>query len=139
MTMNPTIKNVLFGGRGAATVAGDIGLAILRLGTGAYIAFAHGWSKVHRPGEWGPPAGLIKGTADLGFPMPTFFAWAAALTEFAGGILIAMGLFTRPVAAFLVFNMAVAAFGAHAGAGWTGEGSREPAMLYLLPFLLLVF
>ena len=46
----------------------------------------------------------------MGFPAPVFFAWTAALSEFGGGLCVALGLFTR-VAAFMVFaTMSVAAF-----------------------------
>jgi putative oxidoreductase len=75
---------------------------------GAGIA-RHGYQKVFE----GQVHGLTAATAAMGFPMPAVFAWAAALSEFLGGILVALGLFTRP-AAFLVFaTMSVAAFGHH--------------------------
>jgi putative oxidoreductase len=39
---------------------------------------------------------------------PTFWGFMSALTEFGGGILILLGLFVRPAAAFMGFNMIVA-------------------------------
>ena len=75
----------------------------------------------------------------MGFPAPTFFAWCAALTEFLGGLLVAAGLLTRPAALFLSFNMLVAAFKVHQNDPWAGQPrSKEMAILYLAPFLLLI-
>jgi putative oxidoreductase len=84
----------------------DFGLFLLRL-SGLGLALAHGLGKV---------MGLAAGTSQLpaaveklGFPMPGVFAWAAAL----GGLMVALGLFTRVGAAFAAFTMFVAAFLQH--------------------------
>jgi putative oxidoreductase len=137
--MKSTLKNLIFGGAGSASRVGDVGLLLLRL-VGLMIAIGHGMSKVIGEGRFGPPEQLVAGVTKMGFPMPTAFAWAAALTEFVGGIFIAVGLATRPAALALAFNMAVAAFVAHrtdplfmGGAG----AAKEPAVLYLLPFAAL--
>lgn len=128
-------RTLLFGGPGTATKVGDVALLVLRVSIGVYIA-AHGLGKV--PVQ----QGFIDMTAALGFtfpPGPTFFAWSAALTELVGGLLLALGLLTRPVAWALVFNMGVAAFGAHLNDPFLakpGEASKEMAILYLAPFLL---
>jgi len=87
----------------------DIGLLWLRVLMGSGIAY-HGYGKVFG----GNVARLAEGVAAMGFPMPEVFAWAAALSEFAGGICIALGLFTRFAALFVFITMSVAAFGAHA-------------------------
>ena len=139
--MNPKIKTLLFGGSGACNALGDLALAIVRVSIGLLLAFGHGKSKLFHDGPFGPPEQLIKGTAALGFPAPTFFAWCAALAEFVGAILLALGLFTRPVAAILVFNMAVAAFGVHLHDPIVAQGgrSKEMALLYFLPFFLFMF
>jgi len=105
------------------------------------IGFGHGMSKVFQPGHFGPPEQFVQGVAKMGFPAPTLFAWLSALAEFLGGLLIAMGLLTRPAAAVLAFNMAVAAFVTMLHAPFVSSGggaSKEPALLYLLPFLLLI-
>jgi putative oxidoreductase len=134
------IKKLLFGGVGSSAI-GDLGLLILRLGIGLMMALGHGKSKLFADGRFGPPEQLVQGIASMGFPAPTASAWAAALAEFAGGILIAVGLFTRPASFALAFNMAVAAFLAHradplfmSGAG----AAKEPAVLYLLPCVALM-
>ena len=59
------------------------------------------------------PEWFVQQVAGLGFPAPAFFALLAALSEFAGGVLLAVGLFTRPAAIGLAFTIGVAAFGFH--------------------------
>jgi len=51
----------------------------------------------------------------LGFPLPEFFAWAAALSEFAGGICLVLGLATPLAGLMIVITMSVAVFLLHAG------------------------
>jgi len=87
----------------------DLGLLWLRILMGAAICY-HGYGKVFG----GIMPQMIDGVGKMGFPAPTLFAWAAALSEFAGGVLIVLGLLTRPAAAFLFITMSVAAFVAHA-------------------------
>ena len=123
-----TFRSLVFG-TGATSPATDLGLLLLRLGLGLMMAFGHGLGKLP------PSAGFIEGTAAMGFPLPTVFAWAAALSEFVGGLLIAVGLATRPAALFVAGTMAVAAFVAHAGDPF---GDREMALVYLTGALALV-
>ena len=60
----------------------------------------------------------------------------AGVLEFVGGILIAVGLFTRPVAFVLAGQMAVAYFIAHAPRGfWPIENGGEKAAFYAFAFL----
>ena len=84
---------------------------ILRL-AGAGLALAHGWGKVVALSA-GQGERQIAGVAELGFPAPGLFAWAAALAEFVGGLLVMIGLGTRVASAFAAFTMVVAAFGRH--------------------------
>ena len=132
-------------------MARDIGLLVLRL-AGLYLA-SHGWGKVAALAS-GQGADFIKGTAEMGFPAPALFAWAAALSEFAGGLLVAVGLGTRVAAAFAASTMAVAAFGHHHAHGQLlnalgvapvsdevrkGWGNPELALIYLLIFVAIAF
>lgn len=139
--MRNTIKNILFGGAGAATRFGDIGLLLLRAGVGLGIAIGHGWGKIYQPGHLGPTDAFISGVEKMNFPAPTAMAWMAALTEFLGGLLLATGLLTRPAALALACNMGVAAFVAHANARmWGPEApNKEFALLYFFAFLTFVF
>ena len=62
----------------------------------------------------------------------------AGILEFFGGLLILLGLFTRPVAFILSGMMAVAYFMSHAPQGfWTVVNRGELAVLYCFVFLYL--
>ena len=103
-------------------VLSDLGLLWLRVFMGAGIAY-HGYGKVFG----GNIAGFAQGVASLGFPFPEVFAWVAALSEFVGGILIALGLFTRPAALFVFITMCVAVFMRHSDDPFK---VKELALLY---------
>jgi putative oxidoreductase len=62
--------------------------------------------------------------------------WVAGVLEFFGGLLIVLGLFTRPVAFILSGQMAVAYFMVHAKGGfWPIINHGELAVLYCFVFL----
>ena len=64
--------------------------------------------------------------------------WVAGGLEFFGGLLLLIGLFTRPVAFILAGQMAVAYFMAHAPGGfWPLQNKGELAVLYCFVFLFL--
>ena len=101
----------------------DVGLLVLRVLTGCFIA-THGYGKIFTDGRMEK---FAEGVAEMGFPVPIVFAWAAALSELVGGLLMAAGLFTR-YAAFLVFStMTVAAFIRHADDPFS---MKEKALLF---------
>jgi putative oxidoreductase len=72
----------------------------------------------------------------MGFPLPYAWAWAVAFIEFFGSIMLALGLFTRPVAVAMTVQMAVIAFGIMAKRGmfWTTGGIEVALLLGLLTF-----
>ena len=115
------VRWFLFGGAGGGSSTADLGLLLLRVFAGLSLAFAHGLGKLP------PSERFLAGVAEMGFPLPALFGWAAALAEFAGGILLALGLLTRPAALFVGITIAVAAFIRHAGSPF---GERELALLY---------
>lgn len=91
----------------------DLGLFLIRFGAGFMLAFFHGWDKfvgafgyLFRGQEWG----MVEGVRNIGFPLPGFFAVCAALAEFIGASLMAVGLFTNYAAAFVGFTMLVAIY-----------------------------
>ncbi|QRK08096.1 DoxX family protein [Archangium violaceum] len=90
----------MMGSRGAT-----LGWTVVRVVFGLTLALLHGLPKVT-----GGMGRFAEGVAALGFPYPTFFAWCAALAELLGGLLLALGLFTRPAAAFATFTMVVALY-----------------------------
>ena len=49
------------------------------------MAFGHGLGKIQ------DPSGVIKFATNAGFPMPTLFGWAAAVSEFFLGLTLALG------------------------------------------------
>jgi putative oxidoreductase len=65
---------------------------------------------------------------------------AAGILEFAGGILLALGLFTRPVAFLLAGEMAIAYFTAHFPRNFFPvNNSGDAAISFCFIFLYLVF
>ena len=101
----------------------DIPALLLRLWLGA-MGFLHGYPKV-----FGGIPKLTKSVAEMGFPAPEFFAWAAALSEFGGGLLLIFGLGTRFSAVMMAVTMFVAGFIRH---GDDPFKSKELALTYLV-------
>ena len=138
--MANAIKDFLFGGAGATTRFGDLGLLLLRAGFGLAIAWGHGLGKVWQDGSIALSSQFANGVKAMNLPAPTAMAWMAALTEFLGGFLLAAGLLTRPVAIALAINMGVAAFVAHKDAPLFGPPpNKEYALLFFVVFLTFVF
>jgi putative oxidoreductase len=104
-------------------------LSILRIVTG-FLFMLHGAQKM-----FGFPAPIPGG----GPPLMSLFGIGGML-EFFGGLLVMLGLFTRPVAFILSGEMAVAYFMVHAPAGfWPLLNRGETAVLYCFIFLYLAF
>ena len=100
----------------------SLGIAVLRILVGGAMA-NHGFGKIFG----GRIEGFAEGVAQMGFPMPVVFAWAAALSELAGGLCLAAGLWTRPAAFFIFCTMSVALFIRH---GADPFSVKELAYLY---------
>lgn len=72
-------------------------------------------------------------------PLPALLM-AAAWIEVVGGALLAIGLFTRPVAFICAGEMAVAYFMGHAPQGfWPALNMGDAAILFCFVFLYLAF
>lgn len=101
-------------------------LSILRIIAGL-LFMQHGMQKLF---------GLLGGQ-----PVPVMsLSGIAGVLEFFGGLLVAIGLFTRPVAFILSGQMAVAYFLAHAPGGfWPVMNKGELAVLYCFVFFYLAF
>jgi putative oxidoreductase len=101
-------------------------LSALRIAA-AFLFIAHGTQKL-----FGFPGG--------GSPSPLFtLLGAAGAIETAGGALMLVGLFTRPVAFVLSGEMAVAYFMRHAPGGrWPIVNGGELAVLFCFVWLLFV-
>ncbi len=101
------------------------GLAILRIIT-ALLFIEHGTQKL------------------FGFPPAPFditsLFFIAGIIEFVGGILILLGLFTRPVAFLLSGEMAIAYFMVHVQIDFFPANNQgDGAVLFCFIFLFLVF
>ncbi len=101
-------------------------LSILRLMT-AFLFMAHGGQKLfHFP----PSAHSMSHLPPL--------MLVAGVLEFFGGLLLLLGIFTRPVAFLLAGEMAVAYFMGHASHGfWPVSNMGELAVIYCFVFLYL--
>jgi putative oxidoreductase len=99
-------------------------LTLLRIVTG-FLFWQHGARKMF---------GLLGGeTVDF-----LTLRWFAGLLEFFGGILIGVGLFTRPVAFLLSGEMAFAYFISHFPRGfWPIENNGELSILFCFIYLYL--
>lgn len=84
----------------------DWGLLLLRVGIGVMF-MGHGWPKLAGGADkW---AKLGTAMAHLGIDFaPTLWGFMAAVSEFFGGLLLALGLVFRPAATLLLVTMLVA-------------------------------
>ncbi len=104
-------------------------LAALRI-VAALIFIEHGTQKLF--GFPAPP--------QSGLPAAFTLSWFGAILEAFGGLLILIGLFTRPVAFVLSGEMAVAYWMFHAPRNlYPILNGGDAAILYCFVFLLLVF
>ncbi len=122
-------RQALFGGTSNNSTIAETGLFLLRVFAGLALAFSHGYAKIETANRF--ISGAVSG---LGLPAPMFFGWAAIGAEFLGGLLLALGLLTRPAAFFILCVMLTAVFGVHAADPF---GKKELALLY--GFIALAF
>ena len=85
----------------------DVGLLVFRLGFGFAFLFFHGWGKLAGGPERWEGIGSAMSIFGINFGY-TFFGFLAAFSESIGGVLIAAGLFFRPICGMLAFTMFVA-------------------------------
>lgn len=125
----------------------SLGLLLLRLVTGMTLV-AHGYPKLFGgPGKQPHPLlaktmgpnyqaaversgpGFVAGLERMGVPFPELAAKTSALTELGGGLALAAGVMTRPIALAAAFNMGVATWKAHWKNGFYGQGGYEFPLL----------
>lgn len=108
----------------------SIGLLVLRASFGLMMLFSHGLGKLtgfaENSDKFPDPLG-VGNSLSMGL---------AIFAEFGCSILIILGLATRFAAIPLIVTMAVAVLVIHADDPWN---KKEFALLYLAPFLTLVF
>jgi putative oxidoreductase len=103
--------------------------AFMRFCTGAILA-PHGIQKMFLGGM----AGNAVAVSRLGLTPPSFWAFLVAFTECICAIALALGLFTRVAALFIIGEMFVIAFFVQNKFGyfWTQKGNEYPLLLFLL-------
>jgi putative oxidoreductase len=109
--------------------SGAVALGITRTAVGL-LFMEHGIQK------------LFGGMGGLGAPGKTAdlmtLLGVAGILEFFGGLLLALGAFTRPVAAILIAEMVTAFFIGHfPRGGWPVQNEGELALLYAAVFVTL--
>lgn len=85
----------------------DLGILLIRLGIGLGFMLVHGWPKISGGTELWVKLGVAMGGLGIHFA-PVFWGFMSAITEFGGGVLLTLGLFTRVVVFFMAVNMIVA-------------------------------
>ena len=111
---------------------------LVRVATGLFF-LPHGMQKLF--GFWGGDiAKTAEGFAKQGLNPSLFWAYYIGCLELFGGVLLIIGLLTRPVAALFAGFMFVAAFHVHMSIGWfwTGRGMEVPLYLLLICLAILI-
>ena len=112
--------------------------AALRIGLGA-ILIPHGCQKLF---GWFGGAGLERFAtifANIGYKPGLFWAVVVGLTEALGGLLLVLGLFTRPAALAVVIFMINAIYVTSAkGFFWTAGGFEYSLLLLLVALYFLI-
>jgi putative oxidoreductase len=114
---------------GALAAFGPAAHALLRIGAGL-LFMQHGAQKLFGMfGGMGPDGGTVELMSQMGL---------AGVLEFFGGLLVVLGLFTRPVAFLLAGEMLVAYLQAHFPQGaWPIQNKGEVPLLFMLIWLFL--
>jgi putative oxidoreductase len=97
----------------------------------ALLILPSGYEKVFSDGASRIAAGNLLKT---GFYPPLFWAWVVALLEFVGMILLAAGLFTRPIALMMAVELGVIVVAIQMPNGWywTSRGTEFAAILFVV-------
>lgn len=107
----------------------SLGLLVLRVWVGLFMAFAHGWIKLtsfgERADQFPDPLG-VSSPVSMGL---------AVFAEFFCALALALGLATRAAVIPLIITMFVAAFVIHGLDPWA---KKEFALLYAAPFVALL-
>jgi putative oxidoreductase len=108
----------------------DVGLLLIRLVLAGVFIY-HGSDKLFNWSGQGGIAGFTQFLTGLKVPMPGVAAWVSAVTEFAGGILVGVGLAARLAAVPMALNMAVAVITVHWAHGFSNmkQGYEYPLTL----------
>ena len=125
----------MLNGYGESSPLAPYGLSVLRLVLAA-VFIAHGAQKLF--GMWG--GGGLDGTTayftHLGLQPAYPLAVLVGVLEFGGGLLLALGAYTMPVALALLFDMLVATWTVHLAHGFFLNWSNTPGQGHGIEFNL---
>ena len=110
--------------RSDTSPARDFGLLLIRVILGVVFMF-HGSQKLFGWFDGGGMEGFVANIEKMELPMPQVAAYAAALSEFVGGLFLLVGFFTRIAAIPVVITMLVAAFMVHGSAFSAAKNGME--------------
>jgi putative oxidoreductase len=120
---------------GSALRSDDLGRLLLRLAVGGLLLF-HGIAKVAGGVAWMAPMLAAKG-------IPGFVMYGVYVGEVVAPVLILLGLFTRPAALVVAFNLFMAVYLVRAGDAFAlndgGAWEIELEVFYILGALALFF
>jgi putative oxidoreductase len=107
------------------------GLTFIRIVIGLFIA-RHGYPKLFEGGTAGLAAGMMP---KLGLEPALVWAYVVGLTEFVGGLMLAVGFLTRFAAAALVIEFAVIVFVIKWANGFFGFAPKaiQPGFAGMIP------
>ncbi|MCX0269289.1 DoxX family protein [Nocardia zapadnayensis] len=137
MTVGSTLDRTAVPATRDRALSTDIGLLILRVVFGLLIA-AHGSQKLF---GWFDGPGLTDNNAgfeQMGFNPGTFFGTLAGLSEFTGGLLLALGVLSPLGAAVVLGTTVVIIHTTFDGGLLTGKG-YETGLLYAVAAAALAF
>ena len=116
----------------------DFAQAALRIGLGG-ILWAHGMQKLFGAFNGAGLAGNAAFFDKVGYSPGMLWWTLVGCTEFFAGILLALGLFTRPAAfAVVIFLINAVYFTSKNGFFWTKVGSEYSILLLLVAFFVLI-
>jgi putative oxidoreductase len=132
MTMASEPKPLIAALGGLYAKAADLSWLIIRATAGLAL-IPHGWPKFQRG-----PSGVAGYLAGQGLEPSLPFAYLLIFLETIGGVMIAIGLLTRPIAALLLIEFLVI-IKVHAAKGWApSAGGAEYVVFWALILLAIL-
>lgn len=133
MKMNTKIVRFLIG---TNTKNLSIGLLLLRCIIGVILFIVGSGKVLGWFGGFGLQTTIQYFTTKMG--VPAFLAYVSCYTEFIGGFLLIIGLFTRPVAVAVTINMAVATSVMLPNGFIGGSGASYPFFVLISAVIILL-